>query len=157
MSITENMETVEGVVDEATTQEPDTEVEAEPEQTAANDGDEDEAFTEGIDYEELMEEDLKELKEEFSELERTSSITQLSNPLRYAALRDLGLSPREAYLATQERRAPMDNRAHLSSAVARRAAMPRSAMSPREMRQARELFSDMTDAEITALYQKVTK
>lgn len=154
MSISENMELEEGLIEEAV-EAPVTE-EASPIEPI-EESSEGESVDGEIDYEELMEEDLRELKAEFSELEMTASITQLSNPLRYAALRDLGLSPREAYLATQERRKPQDNRAHLSGAVARRAAMPHSAMSPREMRQARELFSDMTDAEITALYQRVNK
>ena len=53
-----------------------------------------------IDYAAIAEEDLRILKEEFPELYGASDITELDDPLRYAALRDLGLSPREAYLAT---------------------------------------------------------
>ncbi len=136
--------------DEAVTEELPVEDNTKSEEQPATEDDE-------VDYERLMEEDLRQLKAEFSELGNAKSITELSNPLRYAALRDLGLTPREAYLATQDRRPRIDNRSHLASAVARRAAMPTSAMTPREMRQARELFSDMSDAEINALYQRVTK
>ena len=116
------------------------------------------AIEEGdIDYESLMMEDLAELKREFSELDSIENITELSNPLRYAALRDLGLSPREAYLATSPRKTATDNRAHLSSAVGRTTSRPKTAIPPAQLRLARELFSDLSDAEINALYRRVTK
>ena len=69
--------------------------------------------SEEIDYAALAKEDVKILSEEFSELEGLSDITELENPLRYAALRDLGLTPTEAYLATTRRKRERDNRAHL--------------------------------------------
>ena len=49
-----------------------------------------------VDYEGIIREDIAQLKSEFPELSELSEITQLNNPLRYAALRDLGLSPAEA-------------------------------------------------------------
>ena len=116
-----------------------------------------EAKEDTIDYESLMREDLAELKREFSELGDIDSITELSNPLRYAALRDLGLSPKEAYMATTPRKPPVDNRSHLSSAVGRSASRPAISIPPAQLRMARELFRDMSDAEINALYRRVTK
>ena len=111
----------------------------------------------GIDYESLMREDLAELQKEFAELGDITSITELSNPLRYAALRDLGLSPKEAYMATSPRKKAADNRSHLSSAVSRSISRPATAIPPAQLRIARELFRDMSDAEINALYRRVTK
>ena len=55
-------------------------------------------------YEEIIAEDIKLLKAEFPELYAMEDITELENPLRYAALRDLGLSAQEAYLATTRRK-----------------------------------------------------
>ena len=110
-----------------------------------------------IDYESLMREDLAELKREFSELGDIDSLTELSNPLRYAALRDLGLSPKEAYLATTPRKPITDNRSHLSAAVSRSMSRPATSIPPAQLRMARELFRDMSDAEINALYRRVTK
>ena len=109
----------------------------------------------GVDYEALAKEDLDQLKEEFPELSALSSITELDNPVRYGALRDLGLTPTEAYLATK-RSARVDNRSHLrqTKSVARGAA---PLMTEAEMNTARELFSEISDTEIRQLYKKVTK
>lgn len=101
--------------------------------------------------------DLEELKREFSELSGAESITELKNPVRYAALRELGLSAKEAYLATTPRPATPDTKSHLRSSVPSSVKSPYGAMTRREMRQARDLFGDMNDAEIQTLYQKVTK
>ena len=101
--------------------------------------------------------DLKELKEEFPELEDIESITELSNPIRYAALRDLGLSPGEAYVLTSRRRNVYDNRSHLTSGVPTAARSPRTRLSSRELQEMRGIFGDMSDSEIHKLYKKVTK
>ena len=58
---------------------------------------------ETIDYDEVIAKDLEILRSEFPELSGLSDITQLDNPIRYAALRDIGLDPTEAYLATTKR------------------------------------------------------
>ncbi len=110
-----------------------------------------------IDYEALIQEDLKILKGEFPELSEITHITELHNPMRYAALRDLGLTPKEAYLATSERPKARDNRSHLSPAAPRRAGTPTGGMTRVELERARELFSGMNDAEIQALYRRVAR
>ena len=109
-----------------------------------------------VDYARVAQEDLEELKSEFPELSDISDICELNNPLRYAALRDLGLSAREAYLATAKRAPRRDNRAHLS-AIGTVSYAPQGTMSEAEMAAARELFSDISDAQIRKLYKKVTK
>jgi hypothetical protein len=113
------------------------------------------AANEEVDYAEIIKADTEALKARFPELSKISDVTELDNPLRYAALRDLGLTPEEAYLATRKRRAA-DNRSHLypSPSISKNdgGAIPES-----EMRSARELFSEMSDAEIRRLYRKVTK
>ncbi len=109
-----------------------------------------------VDYATLAREDLMALKAEFPELLGIADICELNNPLRYAALRDLGLSPAEAYLATAKRAPRRDNRAHLS-AIKTVSYAPQSTMTDSEMSAAKELFSDMSDAEIRKLYKRVTK
>ena len=109
---------------------------------------------EPIDYEKIMREDLLELKSSFSELGGIDSITELPNPMRYAALRDLGLTAKEAYLATSERKAK-DNRSHLSSAVPGGIGAPRCNMTRSELEGARELFPGLRDGELIGLYKKV--
>ena len=113
-----------------------------------------EGHTEAEDYEELMRSDLEELKREFPELADTESLTDIKNPLRYGALRDLGLSPTEAYLAARGKVSRADNRAHLLHSVPRHAASG-GIMPHEELDRARELFRDMSDTEIQRLYKRV--
>lgn len=113
------------------------------------------AANEEVDYAEIIKADTEALKARFPELSKISDVSELDNPLRYAALRDLGLTPEEAYLATRKRRMS-DNRSHLypspSVSKSESETMPES-----EMRSARELFSGLSDSEIRKLYRKVTK
>jgi hypothetical protein len=121
---------------------------------AHDDNDEKESSAE-IDYAALAISDVKELRGEFPELSSLASLTELDDPIRYGALRDLGLTPKEAYLATRKRR-EVDNRAHLrpTRSVARGAS---PLMTEAEMSAARELFSGISDSEIRQLYKRVTK
>ncbi len=109
-------------------------------------------------YAEIIESDLAVLKAEFPELSHISDITELENPTRYGALRDLGLSPEEAYRAvTTKKNTQRDTRAHLRSSAPRHASSPASAMSYRELEIARSIFTDVSDAELQRLYKRVTK
>ncbi len=135
-------------------EEPDT-----PAEEAAECPSEGDAHPEGepdTDYERMISEDLAELRLRFPELRGVKDITELENPLRYAALRDLGLSPKEAYLATSEGRRSADGRAHLTSAAPRAAGSPRGGIPAEELGSMRELFSGMSDGELAALYRKVS-
>ena len=108
------------------------------------------------DYEAIIASDVDTLKAAFPELRDICDITDLNNPLRYAALRDLGLSAEEAYLATAKRKT-QDTRAHLRSAHGRNAALAAGMMSQHELATARELFPGMSDSELQRLYKRVTK
>ena len=112
--------------------------------------------SDSVDYEALIASDLDTLRTEFPELSGIRDITDLNNPLRYAALRDLGLTPEEAYMATAKRKA-QDTRAHLRSAHGKSAAASVGMMSQHELASARELFPGMSDSELQRLYKKVTK
>ena len=108
-----------------------------------------------VDYAAVVEEDIRTLREEFRELSTLTDICELDDPMRYAALRDLGLTPAEAYLATAKRQ-KKDNRSHL---VATRtvSASQNGSMSDAELSAAREIFVGVSDAEIRKLYKRVTK
>ncbi|MBR5449545.1 MAG: hypothetical protein IKV43_06105 [Clostridia bacterium] len=110
-----------------------------------------------VDYQKVIDDDLNELRAAFPELEGISDITALPDVMRYATLRDLGLSATEAYLASSAKGRKRDNRAHLVTAVSRSAGAPRGAMSREELHIAKELFSDMSDTQIYDLYKRVTK
>ena len=112
--------------------------------------------TVATDYEALIESDIMTLKAEFPELASIGDITDLNNPLRYAALRDLGLTPAEAYLATAKR-ITKDTRSHLKSAHGRNASGVTGGMSYFELATARELFPGKSDAELQQLYKRVSR
>ena len=121
-----------------------------PEQTPT-----DEAEHDGeIDYERLMAEDAERLRAIFPELRNLNSIADLGCAMRYAALRDLGLSCEEAYLATRGRVTKRNNRTHLSAAVTA-SAEGRGTIPRGELRVAREIFPDLTDSELQRLYSRV--
>lgn len=110
-----------------------------------------------IDYEELARRDMEELTSIFPHLSGKKSIVELDNPLRYAALRDLGLSPKEAFLATSEKGVRYDTRSHLKVGMPKAAGSPAGAISHSELSAARELFDGLSDREIQSLYKRVTK
>ena len=156
------MDTVNGM-EEATLPTEDTKSDATDEATAEEMSTEEETpvpvektAEEEIDYEAMIASDVQALKSEFPELRGIKDVTDLDNPLRYAALRDLGLTPAEAYLATAKRRA-QDNRAHLRSAHGRNAALSMGMMSQHELAAARDLFPGLSDSEIQRLYKRVSK
>ena len=110
------------------------------------------------DYAALAAADAQELRRLFVECRDLTHIGELEDPIRYAQLRDMGLSVEEAYLATTRRRAGSvpDNRRHLSASVPKGAAKA-GVMSVGERRAARELFADLADKEIDELYRRVTE
>jgi len=108
-----------------------------------------------VDYAAVAREDVIALASEFPELATLKDITELNNPMRYAALRDLGLTPAEAYLATRVRE-KRDNRSHLY-AMRGISSSHSQIMSESELMAARELFEGVSDAQIRKLYKRVTK
>lgn len=108
------------------------------------------------DYAALASADLSALKEEFMHLTSLRSLAELPDPGRYGELRELGLTPKEAYLAIggTVRRAS-DNRAHLTSAVPRTSALGADLPTTEQMAEARRIFTDLSDEQIYRLYKKV--
>ena len=110
-----------------------------------------------IDYAALMEEDLLALRREIPSLSGLGSVLELDDPTRYAALRELGLSPREAYYATARRADPpppsYDNRSHLRPSVGK-VAQGGATMTASELHAARALFGDLSDAALHSLYRR---
>lgn len=125
--------------------------------SAAGKSEDADATGEGVDYAALAARDLGEIKRLAPALAGLSHLAELPNALRYAALRDAGLSVEEAlHAACHAYLAPRaaDNRAHLRSAVPIGAAGTPSRMTAAEMREARELFGDLTEGEIERLYAR---
>lgn len=120
---------------------------------------EDDSEVTTVSYEALEEEDLRTLRGDFPELADTVSLSALSDPVRYGELRELGLSPREAYLATEGRRTvrQRDTRSHLGSSVGRTASPAGGRLGAAELYAARDLFPSLSDGEIEALFRRVTR
>ena len=118
-----------------------------------------EAVTE-IDFADTAAKDLAALLAEVPELAGITSLTELQNPIRYGELRELGLTPAEAYYATRGRGAGRKHatadRAHLAVSVGRTASLAGARLSPAEMAEARDLFPSLSDREIEALYRRVS-
>lgn len=108
--------------------------------------------------EDILRCDLDALAKEFPELSGCESISELDGALRYGELRELGLSPREAYLATRPAATKVKSaRAHLTPAAPSAKRSFASAMPHRELKLARELFAGLSDSEIEALYRRVNQ
>lgn len=110
-----------------------------------------------VDYASVLTSDIEELKAAFPELNLMENISELADPIRFGALRDLGLSAKEAYLASGGRKRTYDNRTHLVSSVPGGARSAVDGISRQELDLARDLFAGMSEAEIQRLYRKVTK
>lgn len=112
-------------------------------------------YADEVDYDAVIADDMRALKAEFPELASMTDITELDNPVRYAALRDLGLTPKEAYLATSKRPAA-DTRSHLKATYGRHTSAPKNTMSREELAVAKDVFEGLSDAEIISLYKRVS-
>ena len=110
-----------------------------------------------VDYAAVLGADIEELKAAFPELGNMQNIDELADPVRFGALRDLGLTAKEAYLASGGKKRAYDNRAHLVASVPGNARSAVDGISRQELDMARELFSSMSESEIQRLYRKVTK
>ena len=101
--------------------------------------------------------ELDELLGEFPELSALESIEDMRGFSRYRELCDMGLTPREAYLATAPRRDTSSGKSHLLGAPIAKSAVSAHGISRGELMAAREIFGELSDAEIRRLYRKVTK
>lgn len=97
--------------------------------------------------------DMEELKKQFPELSAFSSTDELRDKEKYKRFRSLGLTPAEAYMACGGVRPAERLRPSSPLSVKRRD----EGIPDRQLRMARELFSEMSDTEIQALYRRVTK
>ena len=110
-----------------------------------------------VDYAAVLGADIEELKTSFAELGTMQSIDELADPIRFGALRDLGLTAKEAYLASGGKKRTYDNRTHLFASVPASARSAVAGISRQELDIAKSLFDGMSDSEIQKLYRKVTQ
>ena len=129
---------------------------AHPEAPVAPDGAKEDT-EEPVDYARRASEDLAEIKRLDPAYAPASHLAELPFALRFAQLRDLGLSVAEALAAARPRFDRTDGRAHLTPLAPRGARAPEGNLDRERMKEARMLFGDLSDAEINALYRRVSQ
>ena len=110
-----------------------------------------------VDYAQLAAEDLAEIKRLDPAYAPVAHLGDLPFARRFAELRDLGLSVKEALAAAAPRFARANAKGHLRAVAPRGARAPEGVLDHDGMQEARLLFGNLSDAEINALYRRVTK
>ena len=111
---------------------------------------------EPVDYEAMAREDLAAIKALSPELSGVNHLSELPFAHRFAELRELGLSVKEALFATLPTLPTKSTKEHLRSSVPRAKGSYEGALSPEEMRAAKELFYGLSEKEIHSLYARVS-
>ena len=116
-------------------------------------------------FEKKMKADLEELQRFYPETKKLTAITQVQNFAEFGRLRDMGLSPKQAYAAANadgvrdsvaaavKQQSLNETKQHLQSAVPKKAKGDSITMTKSELAQWRDLFPDKSDKEIIALYK----
>lgn len=110
-----------------------------------------------VDYAKMAEEDLAEIKRLDPAYAPAAHLGELPFAARFAELRDLGLSVKEALAAAAPRFPRTDGRAHLRAVAPRGGKAAPEGLAPSELKNARALFYGLSDSEINALYRRVTQ
>lgn len=119
------------------------------------------------DYAELAKSDLEAIRRSFPGIGVTD-LRKIDNPGRYGTLREMGLSPEEAFRATNHERirshiaasarAKADGKAHIRGDMpARQGSAEGFSLTSTQMREYRDLFPDKSEKEITELVRSVSK
>ncbi len=116
-------------------------------------------------FEKKMKADLEELQRFYPETKKLTAITQVQNFAEFGRLRDMGLSPKQAYAAANadgvrdsvaaavKQQSLNETKQHLQSAVPQKAKGDTITMTRKELLEWRDLFPDKSDKEIIALYR----
>ena len=110
-----------------------------------------------IDYARMAAEDLAEIKRLDPSYAPASHLGELPFAQRFAELRDMGLSVREALAAAAPRFDRTDGRSHLRAVAPRGGKAAPEGLAASDMKAARSLFYGLSDSEINALYRRVTQ
>lgn len=116
-------------------------------------------------FEKKMKADLAEIQANYPETKKYGSITEIENFARFGQLRDLGLSPKEAYAAVNSnsirenvanavKQKNLNNKGHLNSVVPKNSKDDSVTMTKSELAEWRDIFPNKTDKEIMALYKQ---
>lgn len=112
---------------------------------------------EEIDYEALAAEDLAEIKRLDPSYAPAAHLSELPFARRFAELRDLGLSVAEALAAASPHTGYKDGRSHLRAIATRGRGGTEGTLDRARMKEAKLLFSGLSEGEINALFRRVTQ
>lgn len=117
--------------------------------------------------EKMMAEDLAEIKAQIPGAAKYKSPTEFPAFRRFGELRDLGLSPVEAFRASHPNdvaaavaataKATADSKGHMTSVVPKGAKDTTVSIPKDELEMYRDMYPEMSDKELTALYKRATK
>jgi hypothetical protein len=131
--------------------------------------DEAQRFMRAAKFEAKMAADLAEVHAAYPSTRGYTSVKQLPNFSEFARLRDLGVSPKQAYIAANpdavtaaaaesaRQRSMNDGKGHLKPAVRKSSKDNSLALSKKDMAMYRDAFPDLSDKEILALYKQANK
>lgn len=107
------------------------------------------------DYAAMAKEDLAEIKRIRPSLAAATHLSDLPFARRFAEMREMGLSVKEALAAADPDAVLFDGKAHLRPAVSRTASARTDGISDADLKEARAIFGDLSDREIRDLYRRV--
>ena len=131
--------------------------------------DEAQRFMRAAKFEAKMAADLAEVHAAYPSTRGYTSVKQLPNFSEFARLRDLGVSPKQAYIAANpdavtaaaaesaRQRSMNDGKGHLKPAVRKSSKDNSLVLSKTDMAMYRDAFPDLSDKEILALYKQANK
>ena len=115
------------------------------------------------DFEKMASEDLAEIKRLFPSFSDISHLRELDRASRFGEMREAGFSVEEALMATNyerifetviKRARQINGKSHLMSVAPAASGNDTGGMTVEEMREAKEIFGDLSDREIQALYKR---
>ena len=115
------------------------------------------------DFERMANEDLSEIKRLFPSFSELSHVRELDRAERFGEMREAGFSVEEALLATNYERIfetivkkarSINGKSHLVSRVPTSSGGDARGMTSEEMRNAKEMFSGLSEREIQSLYKR---
>lgn len=122
-----------------------------------------------IEFEKKIKADLAEVHAAYPETGVYDSVTKFPNFAKFGKFRDMGLSPKEAYIAANpdtvrasvatatKRQSLNETKNHLKPVVSKQAKDNSITITKKEMSEYRELFPNMSDKEIMSLYRQTKK
>lgn len=126
-------------------------------------------FMRAAKFEAKMAADLAEVHAAYPSTRGYTSVKQLPNFSEFARLRDLGVSPKQAYIAANpdtvtaaaaesaRQRSMNDGKGHLKPAVRKSSKDTSLVISKKDMAMYRDTFPELSDREIMALYKQANK